>query len=144
MPLNVSINPATRDAFFSDFFVRFPTLEQSIIDDFARYEETGELPDYFGRDVAYTQPHSAYRAGLMHIHLCLPPNVFPDNRPQFDRVCRIGDADNDACLVYVQGEMEEDRFSLIAVMHPDAHREARRPEIMSYLSRIAQDFRDNN
>lgn len=142
--MDVTINPATRDAFFKDFFIRFPELEQAIIDDFTRYKETGELPSYFGRDVAYTQPYAAFKSGLMHIHLALPPKSFSVNLPQADRVCRKGVPDDDACLVYVQGLMEENTYSLIAVMHPDAHGEARRPEIMNYLCRIAQDFKDNN
>lgn len=143
MPVDVSINPVAKDE-FGDFFVRFPTLEQAIIDDFSRYKDTGAVPNYFGRDVAYTQPHAALKAGLMHIHLRLPPGTFPDRLPQADRVCRVGEPENDACLVYVQGELYEERYSLIAVMHPDAHGQARRPEIMNYLSRIAQKFRDDN
>ncbi|MCW7764213.1 type II toxin-antitoxin system YafO family toxin [Photorhabdus luminescens] len=45
--------------------------------------------------------------------------------------------DNDACLVYVQGLLEENKYSLLAIMHPDAHGKARNPKIMSYLARIA-------
>lgn len=142
--IEVSINDYTKESFFSEAFLRFPELESSILQDFQRYKATSELPSYFGRDVAYTQPHSAFRSGLMHIHLCLPPNTFPKNRPQNDRVCKRNDPDNDACLVYVQGELYENRYSLIAIMHPDAHEKARKHEIMSYLSRVAQDFRDNN
>lgn len=142
--IEVSINPATKESFFKEAFLRFPQLEASILQDFKRYKGTGELPHYFGRDVAYTQPYGAFRAGLMHIHLCLPPNSFPKNRPQPDRVCRKGDPENDACLVYVQGELYENNYSLIAIMHPDAHEKARQADIMSYLARVAQDFRDNN
>ena len=142
--IDVSINIHTKESFFSEAFLRFPALESSILQDFRRYKATNELPGYFGRDVAYTQPHSAFRSGLMHIHLCLPPNNFPKNRPQNDRVCKLGEPENDACLVYVQGELYENRYSLIAIMHPGAHEKARNHEVMSYLSRIAQDFRDNN
>ncbi|TPD93606.1 hypothetical protein FJP68_14555 [Pantoea vagans] len=142
--IEVSINPNTKENFFSEVFLRFPELETSILQDFQRYKATGELPNYFGRDVAYTQPHSAFRSGLMHIHLCLPPNSFPKKRPQSDRVCKRDDPEQDACLVYVQGELYEDRYSLIAIMHPNAHEMARQHDVMSYLSRVAQEFRDNN
>ncbi|WP_426817682.1 type II toxin-antitoxin system YafO family toxin [Winslowiella sp. 2C04] len=142
--IEVSINSHTKEEFFNEAFFRFPELEASILQDFQRYKATGELPHYFGRDVAYTQPYSAFRSGLMHIHLCLPPNSFPKNRPQNDRVCKRDDPERDACLVYVQGELYENRYSLIAIMHPDAHEKARQHSIMSYLSTVAQDFKDNN
>lgn len=142
--VDASINPSTRDDFFADAFLRFPELEASIILDFKRYKATGELPNYFGRDVAYTQPYGAFKSGLMHIHLCLPPNTFSDKKPQPDRVCKRGDPENDACLVYVQGELYENRYSLIAIMHPDAHTKAREHGLMSYLARVAQEFKDNN
>ncbi|HHJ4352028.1 TPA: type II toxin-antitoxin system YafO family toxin [Citrobacter freundii] len=144
MHLEASINPATKAEFFDEVFLKFPELEASIIDDFLRYKATGDLPQYFGRDVAYTQPYGAFRAGLMHIHLCLPPNKFPENRPQPDRVCNKGDPNNDACLVYVQGELYENKYSLIAIMHPDAHGKARKHDVMSYLARIAQNYKDEN
>lgn len=85
-----------------------------------------------------------FRAGLMHIHLCLPPNKFPEKLPQPDRVCKKGDPDNDACLVYVQGELYENKYSLIAIMYPDAHEKARKHDVMSYLARIAQNYKDEN
>ncbi|WP_317987433.1 type II toxin-antitoxin system YafO family toxin [Photorhabdus antumapuensis] len=112
--------------------------------DFKHYKETGEVPDYFGRDVAYTQPEAAYKSCMMHIHLCFPPDSFPKNRVQYYRTCKSNSPENDACLVYVQGLLEENKYSLLAIMHPDVHGKARNPKIMSYLARIAQDFRDNN
>lgn len=144
MHITASINPQTKAEYFDPVFLKFPSLEQSILNDFIRYKSAGKLPSYFGTDVAYTQPHAVFKAGLMHIHLCLPPNTFPENRPQADRKCRKGDPQNDACLVYVQGELYEDRFSLLAIMHPDAHGLARKNAIMTYLGQIAQNFKDNN
>ncbi|AUU88772.1 hypothetical protein C2U55_06615 [Enterobacteriaceae bacterium ENNIH3] len=144
MPIEASINPATKAEFFDKVFIDYPKLEASIIDDFIRYKATGQLPRYFGRDVAYTEPHGAFKAGLMHIHLCLPPNVFPEKCPQPDRVCKKGAPEKDACLVYVQGELYENKYSLIAIMHPDAHGKARQPKVMSHLARIAQKFKDEN
>ncbi|EPZ1175224.1 type II toxin-antitoxin system YafO family toxin [Klebsiella oxytoca] len=144
MHIHASINDYTRKDFFEEVFTKFPALERTILDDFIRYKSTGELPNYFGTDVAYTQPHGVYKAGVMHIHLCLPPNTFPLNRPQADRKCKMGDPDNDACLVYVQGDLYENRYSLLAIMHPDAHSKGRQVEVMAYLGRIAQQFKDNN
>ena len=89
-------------------------------------------------------PYGAFRAGLMHIHLCLRQTSFPRNFPQPDRVCKKGDPDNDACLVYVQGELYENKYSLIAIMYPDAHEKARKHDVMSYLARIAQNYKDEN
>lgn len=144
MDFEISINSATRKEFFDDVFLRHPTLEASIADDFYRYKATGELPSYFGTDVSYTEPHAALKSGIMHIHLKFPPGSFPDKKPQSDRKCRVGDPDNDAALVYVQGELYENRYSLLAILNPDAHGKARDPRIMSYLCSVAQDFRDNN
>ncbi|NIF23708.1 type II toxin-antitoxin system YafO family toxin [Candidatus Pantoea multigeneris] len=142
--IEVSVHPATRERFFLEIFTKYPTLESAILADFKRYKSEDILPDYFGRDVAYTEPYAAFRSGLMHIHLCFPPDSFPSNRPQPDRVCKRGSPENDASLVYVQGELYENRYSLIAIMHPDAHGKARQHEVMNYPTRIAQEFRDNN
>ncbi|WP_145517806.1 type II toxin-antitoxin system YafO family toxin [Yersinia mollaretii] len=143
-PIEVSINPQTKKEYFDDVFGKRPGLESALLRDFVIYKTTSKVPEYFGRDVAYTQPHGAYKAGLMHIHLCLPPKKFPSNKPQADRTCRKGDPANDVCLVYVQGELYENRYSLIAIMHPNAHEKGRDAQIMSYLSRVAQDFVDKN
>lgn len=144
MHIDASINQQTKSVFFDDVFTKFPSLEATILEDFIRYKATGDLPHYFGTDVAYTQPHAALKAGVMHIHLCLPPNSFPTKRPQADRKCRMGDPLNDACLVYVQGVLYENKYSLLAIMHPDAHSMARKHEVMSYLCRVATDFKDQN
>ncbi|HGN1344087.1 TPA: type II toxin-antitoxin system YafO family toxin, partial [Pseudomonas aeruginosa] len=83
-------------------------------------------------------------AGLMHIHLKFPPDYFPENLPQSDRKCKVGDPEKDACLVYVQGELYENKYSILGILNPDAHAMARDKNIMSYLSRMAQKFRDEN
>lgn len=144
MHIEASINHQTKSVFFDEVFTRFPDLEATILDDFIRYKATEQLPHYFGTDVAYTQPYAAFKAGVMHIHLCLPPNKFPLKLPQADRKCRKGDPQNDACLVYVQGELYENRYSLLAILHPDAHSTAREVEVMSYLCRIATEFKAQN
>lgn len=144
MGINVSINPLTKAKYFDEVLIKYPSLESNIIKDFTRYKELDELPDYFGCDVAYTEPHAAIKSGLMHIHIKLLPDTFPINKPQADRKCAINDPENDACLVYVQGELYEDRYSLIAILNPDAHALARDRQVMNYLCQIAQDFKDEN
>lgn len=143
MEFEISINSETRKDFFDATFLKHPTLEASIVEDFRRYKENGELPSYFGTDVAYTEPHAALKSGIMHIHIKFPPGSFPANRPQSDRKCLKGDPENDAALVYVQGELYENRYSLLAILNP-AHEQARDPSIMSPLCQIAQNFRDSN
>lgn len=62
----------------------------------------------------------------MHIHLRLPSSLFPANLPQQDRVCRKGAPERDAALVYVRGELEENRYCIFGVFYPDAHAKAGR------------------
>lgn len=144
MVIEASINEHTKAEYFDVTFLKFPDLEKSILDDFIRYKSTGDVPSYFGCDVAYIKPEGARKSGMMHIHLKLPPAEFPENKPQADRKCAMNDPENDACLVYVQGGLYEDRYSLIAIFNPDAHGMARNPQVMNYLSQIAQHFVDNN
>lgn len=80
----------------------------------------------------------------MHIHLKFPPNSLPENLPQSERKRKVGDPEKDACLVYVQGDLDENKFSILGIFNPDGHGVVKNKEIMSYLSRIAQNFRDNN
>lgn len=53
----------------------------------------------------------------MHIHLRLPPSLFPANLPQQDRVCRKGAPERDAALVYVRGELEDNRYCIFGVFY---------------------------
>ncbi|MOA62116.1 mRNA interferase YafO [compost metagenome] len=68
----------------------------------------------------------------MHIHLKI--DGFPRNRPQMDRT-------SDIALVYVQGEIEESHFCLLAILDPQAHEKARDPAVMNKLVRMAEAFR---
>lgn len=144
MAVIVEFNPETYDVLFKDVLKDYPDLLNNLTADFTRYTETSrcEIPNYFGRDAAYVNPHGAITAGLMHIHIALPPAEFPQKRPQHDRVCRKGAPDKDAALVYTQGLYDEDRYSLIALLHPDAHSKARERNIMNYLIDVANRFRD--
>jgi mRNA interferase YafO len=146
MPINVEFHPDTYTELFEDILQTYPDLLQKLLRDFKRYKESDGtfLPKYFGRDAAYVEPHAAFKARLMHIHICLPPGSFQKGRPQNDRTCRTGEPARDAALVYVQGELEEDQYRLIAFLHPNAHSKAQDRQIMSYLARIAQTFRDQH
>ncbi|MNE94220.1 mRNA interferase YafO [compost metagenome] len=77
----------------------------------------------------------------MHIHIAIPPTKFPTNRPQADRKCPM-DPRTDAALVYTQGLYDEDRYSLLAMLYPEAHGKARDRQIMNYLVDVAKRFRN--
>lgn len=142
--VTVEIHPATKAEFFTQVLAAYPTLIRDLAADFEAYKGRGVLPSYFGCDVAYTEPTSAYNAHMMHIHLCLPPDHFKPNTPQFDRKCPMNAPHKDVALVYVRGELEENRFCILAVLHPNAHAKARDEKMMKYLARMAKDFRDKN
>lgn len=137
----VEYHPATFEEFFSEPLKDFPTLAQDLMADFTMYKGADKLPSTFGRDAPYVQPHAAYRAHLMHIHLKLPPEEFPKRLPQIDRTCT---RKRDAALVYVRGELEENRYCILGVLYPNAHAKAREEKIMRYLARLAQEFRDTH
>lgn len=144
MAVIVEFNPETYEKLFVSVLSDYPDLLDNLVADFTRYIETNrfEIPNYFGRDAAYVKPHGAITSGLMHIHIALPPTVFAKGRPQHDRTCRVGAPDKDAALVYTQGLYEDDRYSLIALLHPDAHSKARERRVMNYLVAVANRFRD--
>ncbi|SDS03750.1 mRNA interferase YafO [Halopseudomonas litoralis] len=135
----VEYHPRTFEEFFLEPLKDFPNLAEDLKADFFSYKAHGELPSTFGRDASYTQPYSAYKAHLMHIHLKLPPETFPENLPQDDRKCTRR---KDAAIVYVQGELEENLYCILGVLYPNAHAKAREDKIMRYLARLAQEFRD--
>lgn len=138
------IHPDTYRDFFLEVLKDYPGLDSALLKDFATYKQTGIPSDRFGRDAPYVWPVAAFSANLMHIHLKLPPDRFPKNLPQIDRVCRKGAPQKDAALVYVRAELEEHRYCLLAVLYPDGHAKAREEKLMRYLSRLGQQFRDEN
>lgn len=144
MAVQVTYNPETFARFFQPVDVQFPGLSAKLLSDFTGYITSGVPPTYFGRDAAYTQPAAAMQAHLMHIHIKLPPGSFPQDRAQYYRVCQKGNPYQDAALVYVQGELEEDHYQLLAFFWPDAHELARNHASMSYLARLAKAFRDTH
>ena len=145
MTVTVEYNAETYKELFQPITSQYPGLLNGIITDFKSYIESSRLkvPRYFGCDVPYVKHQGAYKAGLMHIHLAIPPVVFPEGRPQADRKCpKNDDPTQDAALVYVQGLYDENRYSLLAILHPGAHSKANDKKIMNYLSAVAERFRD--
>ncbi|MDW7747705.1 type II toxin-antitoxin system YafO family toxin [Halomonas sp.] len=143
--VNVEIHPATQQ-YFEACEEDFPGLIDALIQDFRIYiaSDREVLPLTFGCDVPYIHPHAAYEAGLMHIHICLPPHTFPEKVPQADRKCRFEEPERDAALVYVQGELFENEYRILAVLYPDAHTKGRDGKTIPYLARVAREFRDAN
>jgi mRNA interferase YafO len=145
MTITVEYSSDTYDDLFKDVLDQYPSLGKSLLDDFRTYisSSRNKLPNYFGRDTSYTQPYEAYMAGLMHIHIAIPPSVFPKNKPQYDRTCP-GDPAKDAALVYANGVLDEDHYVLIAMLHPGAHSQARNDKVMKRLAGVAKRFRDTH
>lgn len=141
--IEVIYHPATYKELFEDVLVGYPGFAEALRLDFMDYA-AGGLPRYFGKDDVYERPHLAFIVKLQHIHLALPPDVFPRGVPQRNRKCKMGKPGRDAALVYVRGLYEDHRYCLLAVLHPDAHGRARDDRIMKYLSRLAKDWRDMN
>lgn len=143
--IEVAFHPET-EHYFDSIDATFPGFKQELLESFADYIASGReiVPDCFGNDAPYTHPHSAFRAGLMHIHIAVPPTTFPRKSPQADRKCPMNAPDQDAALVYVQGELEEDHYCLLAILYPDAHQRASDNRTIPYLARLAQDFKDRH
>jgi len=109
--------------------------QQALVNDFRRYKTTGELPDTFGRDVAYDHPHTLplVRAeGVQHLHLSDTP--WSHLMIQYHRT-------SDTHLAYCQGAINDDHYLLIAILAPDAHSQARDNNTMSKLAKAAELFR---
>lgn len=143
--IEVAFHPDT-EHYFDSIDSTFPGFKQELLESFTDYIASGRevVPDCFGNDAPYTQPYGAFRAGLMHIHIAVPPTTFPKKRPQADRKCPMNAPDQDAALVYVQGELEEDHYCLLAILFPNAHQQASDNRTIPYLARLAQDFKDHH
>ncbi|MGM8931383.1 type II toxin-antitoxin system YafO family toxin [Salinicola halophyticus] len=122
---------------------RWPGLRKDLDYDFRRYIESdrNEYPNYFGRDKLYSQPVEASRAGLMHVHLGLPPLEFHPRNPLYHRT-NPRDPELDAVLVYCQHELYEHRILLIELLYPGGHEKAQDRKIMHYLAQQARDFHE--
>lgn len=146
MHVTVEYNASSYSYFFAPVFVHFPSLEQSLLDDFRAYKATGKLPDYFGRDTGYDRPPDIKDAELMHLHLQLGPNIFtapPKNANLTDPKTVQWHRTSNSALVYSQNLIDENRYSLIALFHPVAHMSANNDQRMRVLAQYSRDFRSS-
>lgn len=146
MAVEVCFHKLTFAEFFAPVDLKHPGLSATLKGEFTRYIESDrvQLPSIFGKDDAYMQPPQAVRACLMHIHIKIPPATFPKGLPRHQRKCARGNPGEDAALIYVPGELEEDKYLLLAFLWPDAHAKSRDRTTMRYLSRLALDWREKN
>ena len=81
--IEVAFHPGT-EHYFDSVDTAFPGFKQELLESFMDYIASGRevVPDCFGNDAPYTQPYSAFRAGLMHIHIAVPPTTFLKKRPR--------------------------------------------------------------
>jgi mRNA interferase YafO len=115
------------------------TEEQAdqLVADFRNYKQHGLVPNTFGRDAAYDHPNTPpmlKAEQLRHIHL-IPSNVSHKQiTPQYRRT-------SDVHLIYCQGALDEASWCLIAILAPDAHKQALEMNIMLKLAKVAENFR---
>ena len=102
--------------------------------DFKNWKETGYLPAYFGRDADFSIHSGARLAELRHLHLAQTGTWHPRQR-QNGRT-------SDRWLIYCAGLYDPDKYLLIAILEPDAHRQARKGFILDGLVNYADDFRN--
>lgn len=121
-------------------------IPEIILNDFKRYIESDfeELPSYFGVDNLYGSPPDL--AGIMgHIHLRIPPNKFPSNVAQAYRKCKKNDPANDIALVYVQGDEDDSKYCILAIVMPNAHSRMKpNLKLIRKLGSYAKEFKENN
>lgn len=115
------------------------TEEQAdqLVADFRNYKQNGLLPDTFGRDAAYDHPNTLpllKAEQLRQIHLIADNSSSGQNTPQHRRT-------NDVHLVYCQGVLNENSWCLIAILTPDAHKQALDRNVMFKLAKVAENFR---
>lgn len=142
MHVTVTYNVKSYAFFFKPIFVEFPHLKQSLLDDFAAYKSTSQLPHYFGRDTDYSRPDDIIGSGLMHIHLGLHEVklVTPQGK-EIDSSTKQWDRTSDSALLYAQNLLDENQYSLIALFDPAAHKKAQDYERMRLLASYAKEFR---
>jgi len=146
--ITATYNAHTYDRYFAPVFARFPTLEQSLLEDFITYKATGKLPHYFGRDTLYDRPDEIKAVQLRHMHFELGNNMFKPlaelggKRPHTPDPSTVQwYKTSDTCLVYIQNIVDEHCYSLLAVFHPWAHAEGQDYKQMKELAAIAEKFR---
>uniref|UniRef100_A0A0B1YXM5 Toxin YafO n=2 Tax=Pseudomonas frederiksbergensis TaxID=104087 RepID=A0A0B1YXM5_9PSED len=145
MAIRVEIHPKLR-ADIELALAAHPFALAQIIKDFTVcMDSKGQsLPSYMGCDQPYHEPAAARSGQLRHIHIALPPQTFRASDRQAYRKCDIKRPQLDAALVYVQGELYEDRYMILAFFAPSAHDKAKVNAVMTRLGVLAKKFRDEN
>ncbi|WP_394172375.1 type II toxin-antitoxin system YafO family toxin [Thalassotalea litorea] len=111
----------------------------NLVKDFKRYKLTGVLPDLFGRDVAYDHPNTLpiiTAEQVQHIHLASADSPFPIKLLQFKRT-------SDQHLLYCPSAIHDDTYLLMAILSPNAHKQAFDRNVMYKLGVMAEKFRHN-
>lgn len=111
----------------------------ALVNDFREYKVSGIVPEHFGRDVPYDHPNTlptVKKEDVRHIHLGSEDNPLPIKKIQFYRT-------SDVHLVYCQGSIESNTYLLMAILSPDAHRQALNRDVMFKLGVMAEKFRNN-
>lgn len=113
---------------------------KKLVADFKRYKQEGVVPETFGRDVPYDHlntPPSVRDEDLRHLHLASADKPFPLRSIQFSRT-------SDTHLIYCPGILDPNCYALIAILTPDAHKQALQRDIMLKLAKTAELFRNEH
>lgn len=105
--------------------------------DFRAYKTEHRLPETFGRDELYDHPHTLpiiKEEAVRHIHLADAETLWHQARLQYNKT-------SDSHLIYCQGSLKEDCYLLMAVLSPDAHKQAKDNSLMFKLGKMAENFR---
>ena len=111
---------------------------KALVADFRRYKIFGQLPQMFGRDSPYNHyntPRLLLLEGVQHIHLNDGENPWPLYRAQHNKTS------DKAHLVYCQGAINPDYYLFIAILSPDAHKQAKDFGVMQKLGTAAEKSR---
>jgi len=147
-PLDVSFHPDTA-YLFENFSKDFPGLMANLESDFTEYMhyflgDSETIPARFGKDSPYTKPGIIASAGLMHIHICVPPRVGFSSKRLDKRVCLVSEPERDAALVYTQHLYDEERYCILALLYPYAHKLAdEKGSLIQYLANLSRQFRES-
>ena len=109
-----------------------------LVNDFKSYKLTGNVPEHFGRDVAYDHPNNlpiVLTEEVQHIHLGSEDKPLPLRKLQFYQT-------SDIHLVYCQGSLDDNCYLLMTILSPDAHKQAKSRDIMFKLGVMAEKFRN--
>lgn len=116
--------------------------------DLLKYFDRIKNPWYFGRDVRMDIPDSAIKAELWHMHLFTP--FFKDGSPRTEeqwkfegkRTCRQYYRTSDRWLIYTRGFMDSERYCVVGIADPTAHKSCNSPAYMDKFVQAAESFKN--